>query len=370
MKLLLVFALIVAASADGRLPTKAVDGQYFIRLDENIFQTRTQMQDFSEKIEREMNIYGVQSFLMGKLKLLFVKGEHNDVMKAKGLDGVKYVEHNQETMTAQSCVSDPCPGVWGLDRTDQREKLPYESPSSEEAVYTWGDYQGNSVVAYVADTGIYTGHSEFGGRARWGFTAPAIPNNGDYNGHGTHIAGTIGSFSYGLAKSVSLVDVKVLNDNGGATTLEAVQGLEWIQADHEQRSASMGAMAKSVVNLSLIAYATQSLDDAVVSCVDAGVVVVPAAGNQDDDACLYSPSRVPSGITVGATDVTDTSLSYTNWGSCVDIFAPGRSILSTDWDGSTTIMSGTSMAAPHVCGVVARYMDQFSAAPTPADVSV
>ena len=364
---LLVLGLALAAAES----FKKIEDQYFIRLDADLYPTKVEMQEFSEMIESKYKIYGIRSHVLGSLKLLFVKGEHKNVMKAESLPGVIYVIQNQEIRAAQEpeCQSNSVPGVWGLDRVDQREKLPYApDPFSEEAEYIWGPDQGNSAVVYVADTGIETSHPEFHGRARWGFTASTLPTDGDYNGHGTHISGTIGGFTYGLAKAVTLIDVKILGDDAFATTGEAIEGLEWILQDHTDRSFWETPHAKSVVNLSVTSIGHQPFDDAVVACIEAGVNVVPAAGNQDDDACVYSPGRVPTALTVGGINVDDTSMSYSNYGSCVDIYAPGEWILSTFIGGESEYMSGTSMAAPHICGVVARYIHTFEVTPTPAEV--
>ena len=366
MKIALLFAFVaVAAAMDGFSSNqKFIDGQYLISIDETM--TKVQVSQFSEMIEKRFKIYVVKSYDFKTAKFLYVKGEHANVMKANALSSVKYVQRNQIHHIAQ-CASGSAAGCWGLDRTDQTEALPYTDPLSDSATYVWGVNEGGSTVAYVADTGIDVAHSDFGGRAVHGYTAGEIPTDGDGNGHGTHCAGTIGSNSYGLAKSVPLVAVKVLRDSGFGSTTGIIDGLNWIIADHEARSA--GGMAKSVINMSLGGGADDAFDEAIRNCVNAGIVVVVAAGNSDADACSASPAREPLAVTVGATDVTDTSAWFTNYGTCVDLFAPGVDVLSTTPDQTTSVYSGTSMACPHVVGVVARYQDSQGAAPTPADVS-
>ena len=363
MKIALLFALVaVAAAMEGfTSKQKFIDGQFIIRIDESM--TKTQVHEFSSMMEKKFKICVVKSYNLKSAKFLFVKGEYTEVMKAKSLSGVKSVQRNM--IHSIQCTEGSASGCWGLDRTDQVERLSYSDPLFDGATYVWGDSLGSSTVAYIADTGIDVAHDDFGGRAVHGYTAGEIPTDGDGNGHGTHCAGTVGSDSYGIAKAVQLVAVKVLRDSGFGSTNGIIDGLEWIEDDHVSR----GTGAKSVINMSLGGGADDAFDAAVASCVDAGIVVVAAAGNSDANACNSSPAREPSAVTVGATDVTDTSAWFTNYGECVDIFAPGVDVLSTTPEQTTSVFSGTSMAAPHVVGVVARYMDSLGSAPTPEAVS-
>ena len=234
--------------------------------------------------------------------------------------------------------------TWGIDRIDQRA-LPLSG------AYTY-DFTGAGVTAYIIDTGILTDHSEFGGRATSGYDAVdgALPA-ADCNGHGTHVSGTVGGATYGVAKGVSLVAVRVLNCSGSGTTSGVIAGINWVTSNH-----ATGAAA--VANMSLGGGVSTTLDTAVSNSIKDGVTYAIAAGNNNANACNYSPARVPAAITVGATTSTDARASYSNYGACLDLFAPGSSITSA-WYTSTTAtntISGTSMATPHVAGAAALYL--------------
>jgi subtilisin family serine protease len=209
---------------------------------------------------------------------------------------------------------------------------------------------GSGVTAYVIDTGILISHTDFGGRAAVGTDKIGDGRNGiDCNGHGTHVAGTIGGTTYGVVKSVKLVAVRVLNCSGSGTTSGVVAGVDWVTA-HKS--------GPSVANMSLGGSVSTTLDNAVKNSIAKGVTYAIAAGNSGVSACNTSPARVAEAITVGATDKTDTRPSWSNYGTCLDMFAPGVNIKS-DWYTSTTAtntISGTSMAAPHVAGVAALYL--------------
>jgi len=262
---------------------------------------------------------------------------------------VRYIEADQEVhIVAEGTVTQTglAGGLWGLSRVD--EQLRNEpSPNS----YTYWASSGNSVTAYIIDTGILITHADFGGRARYGanFVGEADP---DLNGHGTHVAGTIGGTQYGLAKKATLVAVKVLSAGGSGSWAGVVSGIDWVTKDHVAR----GRDARSVANMSLGGGKTVTVDDAVEASIKEGVNHVVAAGNSAADACNSSPSGAPNAITVGATDSGDNRASFSNYGTCVDIFAPGVNILSS-WIGASNIVtstiSGTSMASPHVAGAVA-----------------
>ncbi|MFM7014685.1 MAG: S8 family serine peptidase [Actinomycetota bacterium] len=244
--------------------------------------------------------------------------------------------------------------TWGIDRIDQTTGLS-----------TTYDYTstGSGVKAYVIDTGILASHSEFEGRVISGYTAITDGRGTtDCNGHGTHVAGTIGGKTYGVAKSVTLVPVRVLNCQGSGTNSGVIAGMDWVVANAT-------APNKSVVNMSLGGGASQAVDDAVNRLVTKGVTTVVAAGNSTADACTASPARASAAITVAASDRTDTLATFSNFGNCVDIIAPGVSITSA-WPSSTTAtntISGTSMASPHVAGAVALIL-QPGAGKTPSEV--
>lgn len=243
---------------------------------------------------------------------------------------------------------------WGLDRIDQKA-LPLNSAYSYLQT-------GSGTTAYIVDTGILSSHQQFSGRVLSGYTAISDGNGTtDCNGHGTHVAGTVGGSTYGVAKNVNLVPIRILGCDGSGASSNVIAGLDWILKNGKK---------PAVVNMSLGGDASTSLDSAVENLFDNGYVMVVAAGNSNTDACSASPSRVSKALTVAATDNTDTRASYSNYGSCVDIFAPGSQINSS-WIGSNTatkVLNGTSMATPHVAGVVAEMLQSTPTA-TPQTIS-
>ncbi|MDX8253794.1 S8 family peptidase [Acinetobacter pittii] len=243
---------------------------------------------------------------------------------------------------------------WGLDRIDQKT-LPLNSAYSYLQT-------GSGTTAYIVDTGILSTHQQFSGRVLSGYTAISDGNGTtDCNGHGTHVAGTVGGSTYGVAKNVSLVPIRILGCDGSGASSNVIAGLDWILKNGKK---------PAVVNMSLGGGASTSLDSAVENLFNNGYVMVVAAGNSNTDACSSSPARVSKAITVAATDNTDTRASYSNYGSCVDIFAPGSQINSS-WIGSNTatkVLNGTSMATPHVAGVVAEMLQSTPTA-TPQTIS-
>lgn len=246
------------------------------------------------------------------------------------------------TNEVKTNISEPN-AVWGLDRIDQRN-LPLSTTYEYEKT-------GTGVNVYVIDTGIRSTHVEFGGRASKDHDSIGDGQDGnDCDGHGTHVAGTIGGATYGVAKSVTIHAVRVLDCNGSAYASQVIDGVNWVTGNR---------IKPAVANMSLGGWGLASLDTAVTNMIASGVVLVVAAGNSDDNACNYSPARVPGAITVGATEFTDERASYSNWGTCVDIFAPGSYITSA-WNAGDTVIntiSGTSMASPHVAGVAALYLE-------------
>jgi subtilisin family serine protease len=252
---------------------------------------------------------------------------------------VAYVEQNHTVHIMDTQANPP----WGLDRIDQRN-LPLSSS------YTYPNTAPN-VHAYIIDTGIRFTHAQFGGRAASGFDAIDGGSADDCNGHGTHVAGTVGGSTYGVAKQVSLVGVRVLNCQGSGTNAQVVGGIDWVTAH---------AIKPAVANMSLGGGANTAIDNAVANSINSGVTYAIAAGNGDifgnrQNACNYSPARVAAAITVGATQSNDAAASFSNLGTCVDILAPGVSILSSWYtnDTATNTISGTSMATPHVAGAAA-----------------
>ncbi|OLZ73054.1 serine protease [Streptomyces amritsarensis] len=247
------------------------------------------------------------------------------------------------------------PPSWGLDRIDQ-------AATAGDQKYTYPDGGGEGVTAYVIDTGVRVTHKDFGGRATSGFDA--IDNDesaDDGNGHGTHVAGTIAGAAHGVAKKARIVAVRVLDDNGSGTTEQVVAGIDWVTQNHS---------GPSVANMSLGGGADEALDAAVKRAVDAGVSFAVAAGNESSDAGQGSPSRVPEALTVASSTEDDRQSDFSNFGSVVDLYAPGSEITSA-WNDSDTgvkTISGTSMASPHVAGAAALYLAAHPSA-TPADTA-
>lgn len=267
---------------------------------------------------------------------------------------VDALSHNQNVAWVEAdgpvrLVTDQAPATWGLDRIDEKFR-------PMDGNYTY-DYTGAGVTAYIIDTGIRISHAEFGGRASYGYDSVdgSLPAD-DCHGHGTHVAGTTGGATYGVAKAVNLVAVRVLNCNGSGTWSGVIAGIDWVTGDHDSGESA-------VANMSLGGSANSSVDTAVRTSIADGVSYAVAAGNGNifgiaQDACGYSPARVTEAMTIGATDSTDKKASWSNYGNCVDWFAPGVSITSAwkDSDSATKTISGTSMATPHTAGAAALYL--------------
>ncbi|MFI1724248.1 S8 family peptidase [Streptomyces sp. NPDC020489] len=264
---------------------------------------------------------------------------------------VASVEQNQRVHVDATQTSAP----WGLDRIDQAA-LPLSG------TYTYPDTAGAGVTAYVIDTGVRITHAQISGRASYGYDAvdgDTIASDG--NGHGTHVATTIAGTTYGVAKKAKIVAVRVLDNAGSGTTAGVIAGIDWVTKNHS---------GPSVANLSLGGGASTSLDTAVRNSIASGVTYAVAAGNSNTNASSSSPARVTEALTVGATTSTDARASYSNYGSVLDIFAPGSSI-TAGWytsDTATNTISGTSMATPHVAGAAAVYLAGHTSS-SPAQVA-
>ena len=267
---------------------------------------------------------------------------------------VESVEQDKTVSLLDTTSTQSGPQSWGLDRIDQIGR-----PLSGS--YTYPTSGGSGVTAYILDTGIRTTHVDFGGRARSGYDFVDNDTDAtDCHGHGTHVAGTVGGAQFGVAKNVDLVAVRVLDCGGVGSYTGIIAGINWV-ITHKT--------GPSVINMSIGGPASDALDNAVNAAVAAGIVVSVAAGNAGTDACTASPARAASALTVGATDQNDTRAGFSNYGSCLDIFAPGVGILSDYYlsDTSAAWMDGTSMASPHVAGAAALILGEHPA-DTPADV--
>jgi subtilisin family serine protease len=250
---------------------------------------------------------------------------------------VAFIEQDQ-TVTIVDTQNN---ATWGLDRIDQRNR-----PLNSTYVY---NQTGSGVHAYIIDTGIRSSHNEFSGRVGNGYDAIDGGAPDDCNGHGTHVAGTVGGTVYGVAKQVTLHGVRVLNCSGSGSNSGVIAGVDWV---------TQNRINPAVANMSLGGGVSSALDNAVANSISSGVTYAVAAGNSNANACNYSPARTASAITVGSTTSTDARSSFSNYGTCLDIFAPGSSITAAWYTSNTATntISGTSMASPHVAGVAALYL--------------
>ncbi|WP_455358670.1 S8 family serine peptidase [Streptomyces sp. SYSU K21746] len=341
-----------AAAAEGRIENAgapgAIAGSYIVTLDESAADAgsaegRALAKKFGAKIKKTyhaaLNGYAVE----------LTEAQAKKFAADPAVDSV--VQNRVFTVSG----TQPSPPSWGLDRIDQRN-LPLNQS------YTYPDKAGEGVTAYVIDTGVRISHSDFGGRASYGYDAIDNDNTAqDGHGHGTHVAGTVAGNAYGVAKKAKIVGVRVLNNQGSGTTAQVVAGIDWV---------TQNAVKPAVANMSLGGGADSALDTAVRNSIASGITYAVAAGNESTDASTKSPARVGEAITVGATTSSDAKASYSNYGSVLDIFAPGSSITSA-WNSSDTAtnsISGTSMASPHVAGAAALYLADNPSS-TPSQVS-
>ncbi|KAK6203547.1 vacuolar protease B [Scheffersomyces amazonensis] len=266
---------------------------------------------------------------------------------------VQFVEQDSIVNASEFEIEKGAP--WGLARVSHRQPLSLNSFNQ----YLYDNEAGKGVTSYVIDTGINVDHVEFNGRAKWGSTIPYGDQDIDGNGHGTHCAGTIASDAYGVAKGAEVVAVKVLRSNGSGSMSDVVKGVEFAAQSHTAAAkANKKGFKGSTANMSLGGGKSPALDLAVNAAVKAGIHFAVAAGNENQDACNTSPAAAENAITVGASTISDVRAYFSNYGKCVDIFAPGLNILST-YIGSTTstaTLSGTSMASPHIAGLLSYFL--------------
>ncbi|RJE73350.1 alkaline serine protease [Pseudoalteromonas sp. MSK9-3] len=331
---------------------KAIDNKYIVVFDAPKIIDKTDKKAVAAYIAQQTKILSnqynvtVEREFGTALNGVLVDASKKQIHTLLSNPNVKYIEQDQIVSVTPliDTKADQGNAIWGLDRVDQTD-LPLNSN------YHY-DYDGSGVTAYVIDTGVLISHNEFGNRASHGYDFIDNDNNAtDCNGHGTHVAGTVGGNSYGVAKNVNVVGVRVLGCNGSGSNSGVIAGINWVKNN---------ASGPSVANMSLGGGASQATDDAVNNAVASGISFVVAAGNDNRSACNYSPARAANAITVGSTTSSDGRSSFSNYGNCLDIYAPGSSIKSAWYNSNsaTNTISGTSMASPHVAGAVALYLDQ------------
>ncbi|MFI1767194.1 S8 family peptidase [Streptomyces sp. NPDC020800] len=349
-------ALYVSPAAQAKPPAEgtvyglnaegAVAGSYVVLMDEKASQTEKKdlAAEYGGRLGRT---YGsaVNGFSASGLSETEAKRLAADPAVAKVVQNKKFhIDATQDN-----------PPSWGLDRIDQAD-------TAGDGKYAYPDKAGEGVTAYVIDTGVRISHKDFAGRAAYGFDAIDNDTNADDgNGHGTHVAGTIAGTAHGVAKKAKIVAVRVLDNEGSGTTEQVVAGIDWVTKNHK---------GPSVANMSLGGGADPALDAAVGKAIASGVTFAVAAGNESADAGQSSPARVPEAITVASSTKDDAQSDFSNFGSVVDLYAPGSDITS-DWndsDAGTKTISGTSMATPHVTGAAAVYLAGHPDA-TPAQVA-
>ncbi|KAG0364567.1 hypothetical protein BGZ54_007368 [Gamsiella multidivaricata] len=330
--------------------TKPIPDSYIVILKDGNTASSFQPK-FADIAKRQNGVRGIKPKIHRQFKA--IPGFHASLNKAalKELQSSPEVAYIEQDAIVKITAEQSNPPSWGLTRVSEQD-LDLEKP------FIYDDAAGEGITAYVVDTGVYAGHSEFGGRAKLAANFIEGSANTDENGHGTHVSGTIGGTKYGVAKKVNIVGVKVLDAQGSGATSGVVAGMDWV--------AARAVPGKSVVNMSLGGSKSSAIDAAAARLYAANIPLIVAAGNSaTTDACDGSPSGAANAYTVAASDKYDAVASFTSYGSCVEIFGPGVAITSA-WIGSTSAtntISGTSMATPHVVGVAALYLS-FNSLPT------
>ena len=326
---------------------KYIDGAYIVVLNDDV--KETEVDGESDRICKQRNAKKNRSFKYA-LKGFSVNLSAVEIEEVRKDPRVKYIEQDQVVTTVAIQTTPSI--LWGLDRLDQ-PALPLNG------TYTY-EKNGSTVNAYIFDTGIKPDHVDFGGRVSEGYNGmtPGASTN-DGHGHGTHVAGTVGGNTYGVAKQIKLIPVKVLGDDGRGSNTAVIVGIDWAIGNHVFDKPAVG-------NMSLGGGFSTAVNDAVRRAINDGIVMCVAAGNSNVDALNSSPASTAEAITVGSTTSTDARSSFSNFGSVVDIFAPGSSITSAGIASTTASIafSGTSMASPHVAGVAALYIENNQGATT------
>jgi Subtilisin-like serine proteases len=352
----IVFGQVGFAESKFSSAERPVAGRYIVVLstEKNLLETTAMVEGRSFELAGDYNAV-VEQFFSRSFSGFTARMSRTDAIELSGDKRVAYVEEDAMVEpSSQAMIQVQSPADWGLDRIDQRSR-----PIDSKYVYA---NTGSGVNVYILDSGINPFHQDFGGRASVAYDVLADGQNGiDCTGHGTHVAGIVGSSTYGVAKAVNLRAVRVLPCVGTGMLSDLISGIEWVTANH---------ISPAVVNISNNQVGTsRSLDTAINSSIAAGVHYVVSAGNYNADACQYAPANIAGAIVVGATTGTDNRAGYSNQGGCIDIWAPGHNIRSLDYatnDGAST-RSGSSQAAPMVTGAVATYLESNPTA-TPAAV--
>lgn len=359
----MVLTITAAAQGSSRLETRAhtvapsarIPNQYIVVLKGRLPTRPTRRSERRAKAadERLAHAVGAKPLFVynADLKGFAADLTHAQLQELRRSDRVKFVEPDERVR--EEAVHTQTGAPWDLTRIDERAL-------NLDGIYRWSS-DGAGVSIYVIDTGLQAAHSDFGGRASFAVNT-VDRDNSDCNGHGTHVAGIAGGTKYGVAKGARLVGVKVLNCQGSGTMAAVIAGVNWVTEHH--------VPDKSVANMSLGGGANTALNDAVKHLVESGVFVSVAAGNNNQSACNFSPASAADAFTVAASDNADKKATFSNWGPCVDAYAPGVAVTS-DWIGSTTAtntISGTSMAAPVVAGIAALYLSDHPSTPAATGV--